>query len=47
MYRRAKIFFIIFIIIFINFLTLDFLLIDVEKTALIVALGIDKLESEY
>ncbi|MBR6736927.1 MAG: hypothetical protein IKL82_01010 [Clostridia bacterium] len=47
MYKRAKIFFIIFIIIFINFLTLDFLLIDVEKTALIVALGVDKIDEGY
>lgn len=47
MYKRAKILFIVFIIIFINFLTLDFLLIDVEKTALIVALGVDKTAGEY
>ncbi len=47
MYRRAKFFLIIFAIIFINFLTLDFLLIDVEKTALIVAIGIDKNEQGY
>ena len=47
MYRRAKFFMIIFFIIFINFLTLDFLLIDVEKTALIVAIGIDKNEKGY
>ena len=47
MYRRAKFFLIIFAIIFINFLTLDFLLIDVEKTALIVAIGIDKTSLGY
>ena len=47
MYRRAKFFMIIFAIIFINFLTLDFLLIDVEKTALIVAIGIDKNDTGY
>lgn len=47
MYRKAKFFIIIFAIIFINFLTLDFLLIDIEKTALIVAIGIDKTESGY
>ncbi len=47
MYRRAKFFLIIFAIVFINFLTLDFLLIDVEKTALIVAIGIDKTNSGY
>lgn len=47
MFKRAKFYLIIFGIIFINFLTLDFLLIDVEKTALIVALGVDKTESGY
>ncbi|MBE5744074.1 MAG: hypothetical protein E7358_05100 [Clostridiales bacterium] len=47
MFKRAKFYLIIFAIIFINFLTLDFLLIDVEKTALIVAIGIDKTESGY
>ena len=47
MYRRAKFFLIIFAIVFINFLTLDFLLIDVEKTALIVAIGIDKTSEGY
>ena len=47
MYKRAKFFLIIFAIIFINFLTLDFLLIDVEKTALIVAIGIDKTDNGY
>ena len=47
MFKRAKFYMIIFAIIFINFLTLDFLLIDVEKTALIVAVGIDKTETGY
>lgn len=47
MYRKAKFFLIIFAIIFINFLTLDFLLIDIEKTALIVAIGIDKTQTGY
>ena len=47
MYKRAKFFLIVFAIIFINFLTLDFLLIDVEKTALIVAIGIDKTDMGY
>ncbi len=47
MFKRAKFYLIIFGIIFINFLTLDFLLIDVEKTALIVALGVDKTDSGY
>lgn len=47
MFRRAKFYLIIFAIIFINFLTLDFLLIDVEKTALIVALGVDKTDNGY
>ena len=47
MYKKAKFFMIIFAIIFINFLTLDFLLIDIEKTALIVAIGIDKSEIGY
>ena len=47
MFKRAKFYLIIFAIVFINFLTLDFLLIDVEKTALIVALGVDRVESGY
>ena len=47
MFKRAKFYLIIFAIILINFLTLDFLLIDVEKTALIVAIGIDKVEEGY
>ena len=47
MYKKAKFFLIIFAIIFINYLTLDFLLIDIEKTALIVAIGIDKSEQGY
>ena len=47
MYKRAKFFLIVFAIVFINFLTLDFLLIDVEKTALIVAIGIDKTDNGY
>ncbi len=47
MFKRAKFYLIIFGIIFINFLTLDFLLIDVEKTALIVALGVDKTDGGY
>ncbi|MBR3804977.1 MAG: hypothetical protein IKJ14_06500 [Clostridia bacterium] len=47
MFKRAKFYLIIFAIIFVNFLTLDFLLIDVEKTALIVALGVDKVDSGY
>ncbi len=47
MFKRAKFYLIIFAIVFINFLTLDFLLIDVEKTALIVAIGIDKVEEGY
>lgn len=47
MFKRAKFYMIIFAIIFINFLTLDFLLIDVEKTALIVAIGVDKVDNEY
>lgn len=47
MFKRAKFYLIIFFIIFINFLTLDFLLVDVEKTALIVAVGIDKTQKGY
>ncbi|MBQ3235001.1 MAG: hypothetical protein IJA97_02455 [Clostridia bacterium] len=47
MFRRAKFYLIIFAIVLVNFLTLDFLLIDVEKTALIVAIGIDKVEDGY
>lgn len=47
MFKRAKFLMLAFFIVFINFLTLDFLLIDVEKTALIVAIGIDKTELGY
>ncbi|MBO7214061.1 MAG: hypothetical protein J6V66_01040 [Clostridia bacterium] len=47
MFKRAKFYLIIFAIVLVNFLTLDFLLIDVEKTALIVAIGVDKVEEGY
>ena len=46
-YKRAKIFAIAFIIIFVIYFTQDFTLINIEKTALIVTLGIDKTENEY
>ncbi len=46
-YKRSKIYAIIFIAIFIIYFTQDFTLINIEKTALIVSLGVDKAEEEY
>lgn len=46
-YKRAKIFIIVFLIIFVIYFTQDFTLINIEKTALIVTLGVDKNEEGY
>ena len=46
-FKRAKILIIIFVMIFVFYFTTDFSLINIEKTALIVALGIDKGENGY
>ncbi|MBO5713378.1 MAG: hypothetical protein J6R88_04185 [Clostridia bacterium] len=46
-FKRAKFIAIIFLIIFFFFFTNDFNTVNIEKTALIVALGIDKAENEY
>lgn len=46
-YKRAKIFIIVFLIIFVIYFTQDFTLINIEKTALIVTLGVDKTEEGF
>lgn len=46
-YKRAKIYILLFILCAISFFTNDFQLINIEKTAIIVALGIDKNQDEY
>ncbi len=46
-FKRAKIFILLFIVIFIFYFTSDFSLINIEKTAFIISLGIDKKEEEY
>lgn len=46
-FKRAKILIVIFVFIFIFYFTSDFSLINIEKTAFIVSLGIDKKEEEY
>ena len=46
-FKRAKIFILIFVAIFIFYFTSDFALLNIEKTAFIVSLGIDKVENEY
>ena len=43
-YKRAKVFLLLFIFCMVSFFTNDFELINIEKTAIIVALGIDKAE---
>ena len=45
-YKRAKIILLLFIFCMVAFFTNDFQLINIEKTAIIVALGIDKAENE-
>lgn len=46
-YRRAKLFVIAFLLVSVLFFTSDFQLIDIEKTAIIVALGVDKEDDLY
>jgi spore germination protein KC len=46
-FKRAKAISIIFIAIFVLYFTNDFNTVNIEKTALIVALAIDKAENEY
>lgn len=46
-YKRAKILVIAFLVVMTAFFTSDFQLIDIEKTAIIVALGIDYEENGY
>ena len=46
-FKRAKILILLFICIFVFFFTTDFSLINIEKTALIVSLGLDKGENGY
>lgn len=47
MFSRAKIIAIIFIAIFVYYFAFDYSLINIEKTALIVSLGVDKAQNEY
>ena len=44
---RSKIFILIFLAVFVLFLTNDFKLINVEKTAIITAIAVDKQEEDY
>lgn len=46
-FKRAKIYVLIFIGLFIIYFTQDYTLINIEKTALIVTLGVDKTENGY
>lgn len=46
-YRRAKIFALLLIFLFLNYLTQDFNLINIEKTAIIVTIGVDKSQQGY
>ena len=46
-FKRAKIYVLIFIGLFIIYFTQDYTLINIEKTALIVTLGVDKKEDGY
>lgn len=46
-FKRAKIIALLFAFLFINYFTQDFTLINIEKTALIVTLGIDKDKDKY
>lgn len=47
MFKRAKIFILIFVAIFVFYFTSDFSLLNIEKTAFIVSLGIDKVDDDY
>ncbi len=46
-FKRSKIYVLIFIFAFIIYFTQDYTLINIEKTALIVTLGVDKSEEDY
>lgn len=46
-YKKSKITFVLFLVALILFFTSDFQLIDIEKTAIIVAIGVDKVENEF
>lgn len=46
-YKRAKFFVIAFMLVSVLFFTSDFQLIDIEKTAIVVALGVDKKDELY
>ena len=46
-FKRAKVLVFIFVCIFVFYFTTDFSLINIEKTALIVSLGVDKVDSGY
>lgn len=46
-FKRAKIYVLIFVGLFIIYFTQDYTLINIEKTALIVTLGVDKMGEEY
>ncbi len=46
-YKRAKVFLLLFIFCMISFFTNDFQLINIEKTAIIVAIGIDKADEGF
>ena len=45
-YKRAKVYLLLFIFCMVSFFTNDFQLINIEKTAIIVAIGIDKVDDE-
>jgi Ger(x)C family germination protein len=46
-FKRSKIYVLIFVFAFIIYFTQDYTLINIEKTALIVTLGVDKTESDF
>ena len=46
-FKRAKIITIVFVLLFFLYFTNDFNIINIEKTALIVALALDKSQDEY
>ena len=46
-FKRAKIYVLIFVGLFVIYFTQDYTLINIEKTALIVTLGVDKNENGY
>ncbi len=46
-YKRSKIYVLLFILMFIIYFTQDYTLINIEKTALIVTVGVDKGDDDY